>query len=72
MGIREEQGDQWVDEKKVSEMTARAISTLRNDRVAKRGFPFCRVGRSIRYKLSDIVSFMEARRIEMKDQPKEG
>jgi hypothetical protein len=65
-------GERWVDERKVSEITERSVFTLRNERVQRKGFPFYRIGRSIRYKLSDILLFMEGRRIETRDQPKEG
>jgi Helix-turn-helix domain len=53
----------YVDEKRVSKITGRALSTLRNDRHNRRGIPYCRVGRSIRYSLSDVVEFMESRKI---------
>jgi hypothetical protein len=70
MGFKEQQEERWFDEKKVSEITGRAIQTLRNDRFHGKGFPYYRVGRSIRYKLSDILLFMEVRRIATQDQPK--
>jgi len=53
----------YVDERKVSEITGRALPTLRNDRHNRRGIPYCKVGRSVRYALSDVVEFMESRKI---------
>jgi len=53
----------YVDERKVSEITGRALPTLRNDRHNRRGIPYCKVGRSVRYALSDIINYMESRKI---------
>ena len=54
----------YVDEREVSRITGRALPTLRNDRFNKRGFPYIKLGRSVRYKLNDIISFMEKHRVE--------
>ncbi|MCE5273248.1 helix-turn-helix domain-containing protein [bacterium] len=55
---------QLLTEQEVSRMIRRAVQTLRNDRNLCRGIPYCRIGRSVRYKLSDVQEFVEARRIE--------
>ncbi len=56
---------QWITEKEVSRMTAIAEQTLRNDRHNRKGIPYSKIGkRSIRYLLDDVVSFMQAGRIE--------
>jgi hypothetical protein len=57
----------YVDERKVSEITGRALPTLRNDRHNRRGIPYCKVGRSVRYSLADVVSYMEFRKIVPED-----
>jgi hypothetical protein len=53
----------YVDEREVSRITGRAMPTLRNDRHRGRGFPYTKVGRSVRYRLTDVVQFMEDRKI---------
>lgn len=53
----------WLNEKQVSKMTGRAEQTLRNDRVKRQGIPYSKIGRSIRYRMDDVISFMEANRI---------
>lgn len=53
----------WITEKTVSEITGRALQTLRNDRHKRQGVPYSRVGRSIRYKLQDVLEFMESKRV---------
>ena len=54
----------YVDEKEVSRITGRALSTLRNDRHRRQGIPYCKLGRSVRYRLDDVLSFMESKRIQ--------
>ena len=54
---------QYVDEREVSRITSRALQTLRNDRHRGRGFPYTKIGRSVRYCLTDVVQFMEDRKI---------
>lgn len=54
----------YLNELEVSALTGRAISTLRNDRHLRRGFPYLKVGlRSILYRTSDIVEQTESRLI---------
>jgi len=53
-----------MTEKEVSEMTKRALQTLRNDRHKCEGIPYSVVGkRSIRYKLDDVISYMDSRKV---------
>ena len=56
-------GLQYLTEKEVSQMTRRALSTLRNERAAGRGIPYIKVGRSVRYDLKDVVEFMDQRKV---------
>jgi hypothetical protein len=58
---------QYLTENEVSRITRRALQTLRNDRHRRRGIPYVKVGRSVRYKLVDVYEFMESRRIETED-----
>ena len=54
----------FLNEKETSKLTGRAVSTLRNERHLRRGIPYLKVSqRTIRYKLEDVLSFMESRRI---------
>ena len=57
------QTPQWLTESQVSQIIGRAEQTLRNDRGKGRGLPYCKVGRSVRYKLEDVVEYMESRRV---------
>ena len=55
---------QYVTEKEVSRITGLALPTLRNERHLGRGIPYCKVGRSVRYLLQDVIDFMESHKIQ--------
>ena len=64
MEINEIMKKLFLNEREVSEITGRALSTLRNDRFNRRGIPYLRISkRSIRYRTSDVLNFMTARPI---------
>lgn len=54
----------YVNEKEVSRITGRAIQTLRNDRFRGQGIPYVKIGKAIRYQLSDVIDFMENRKVK--------
>lgn len=54
----------YLTEKEVAAITGRAVQTLRNDRYKGQGFAYIKFGRSIRYRLSDILATMDSHRIE--------
>ena len=56
-------GKKYLTEKQVSELTSRALSTLRNERSKGRGIPYCKIGKSVRYLEQDVLGFMESRKI---------
>jgi len=57
----------WINEKEVEVMTGRKLQTLRNDRFLKRGIPYTKMKKSIRYSTEDVIQFMESRRIATSD-----
>lgn len=56
--------DRYIDEKEVSRITGISVHTLRNSRAEARGIPYSKIGRSVRYRMSDVLAFMEAGRVE--------
>jgi hypothetical protein len=54
----------YLTELQVADITGRALSTLRNERFCRRGIPYVKIGRSVRYNLQDVIGFMESHRIE--------
>jgi len=57
----------YITEKEVSEIIGRALSTLRNDRFLGKGIPYIKIGKSVRYRLDDVIEFMESKRVETID-----
>ncbi|GEM_PF-454308 len=56
--------DRYLTTAEVVQITGRAYQTWANERFNGLGVPYYKVGRSIRYKLSDIISFMEKHRVD--------
>jgi predicted DNA-binding transcriptional regulator AlpA len=57
------QNNQYLNERQVSEITGRALSTLRNERSKRIGIPYYKIGRSVRYNFQDVIKFMESHKI---------
>ena len=57
----------YLNEKEVAEMTGFSLSTLRNNRFLNKGIPYIKVGKSVRYDLKEVISFMERHRIKMEE-----
>jgi len=54
----------FLTEKQVAYFTGFSVFKLQSDRHKRLGMPYHIIGtRSIRYKLADVVQFMDARRI---------
>ena len=54
---------QYLTEKQVAKLTGIAVQTLRNQRCEGRGFPYVKIGKSVRYPMTDVVGAMEAHKI---------
>jgi hypothetical protein len=54
----------YINEKKVAEITEIGVQTLRNDRHLRRGLPYIKKGRTVRYSLADIIEYMENHKIK--------
>jgi predicted DNA-binding transcriptional regulator AlpA len=55
----------YLTDVEVSQITGRAVQTLRNDRHKGQGLPYRKFGRQVRYLESEVFEAMEARRIEV-------
>lgn len=53
----------YVSEKRVSQIIGRALSSLRNDRFNRRGLPYYKFGRAVKYRLDEVIKWAEARRV---------
>jgi predicted DNA-binding transcriptional regulator AlpA len=52
--------DPLLSDRDVERITGRARSTLQKDRVTGVGIPFVRLGRLVRYRQSDVTTFLAA------------
>ena len=53
-----------IKEAQAAEMLSRAVQTLRNDRHLRQGPPYIKLGRSIRYRVSDLMDYLDKHRID--------
>lgn len=53
---------QLLAEGTVAKMLGVSVSKLQHDRCHRRGIPFIRLGRTIRYRLSDVCAYIDALR----------
>lgn len=56
-----------VDENKASELLGQAVQTLRNDRHLRKGPPYIKLGRSVRYRVKDLLEYLDRHRIDPKN-----
>lgn len=64
MNPQAEERERFLDENGTAEMLKISIHTLRGNRHNRRGLPFYKLGRSVRYKMSDILEHMSGLRVE--------
>jgi len=55
---------QYLTELEVSEMIRLSLSRLRSDRIRRRGIPYVKLGRSVRYSLADVIHYLESRKVD--------
>jgi len=65
----EKQQDRYLSDKEVSKITGIRVGTLRNNRYQRKGIPYVKLtSKMCRYKLSDVLAYMEQNRIGI-DRP---
>lgn len=55
---------QLLTEKEVAGITKISLSKLRQDRIYRRGLPYIKIGKAVRYSNADIENFLANARIE--------
>ena len=53
----------YLKEVDVARLTGFSLSTLRNNRSLRKGIPYLKIGKSIRYNAADVVNYLESHRI---------
>ena len=56
-----------IDEKSLAKILSKSLQTLRNDRFLKRGIPYLKVGRSVRYSVDDVENYLKDSRVDIED-----
>lgn len=57
---------EYLNEHEVSEITGISVSSLRSNRFQMKGLPYLKIGRSVRYRLSDIYDYLDSKVIKPK------
>jgi hypothetical protein len=57
--------DRWIDENEAAKICGRCVRSLQNDRWKGTGLNYTKFGRSVRYRIGDILDFMESRRVRL-------
>ena len=52
-----------LNEQEAAKVTRRSVQTLRNDRHNRRGLPYVKFGRSVRYVMDDIQAYIASHKI---------
>jgi len=60
-------GFRYMGEKEVAALIGFAVQSLRNWRFLGRGPSYIKRGRSVRYRLKDVLDWMETHRVEPRD-----
>jgi predicted DNA-binding transcriptional regulator AlpA len=58
----------YLNEKQVAEMIGLSVITLRNRRCQRRGFPYVKIGKSVRYLRQTVLDYMAERTIQVEPQ----
>ena len=54
----------WLTEKQVVLLIGLSLSTLQKNRHKRKGIQYIKIGRSVRYALSDVIEYMNSHKIE--------
>lgn len=52
--------DALITEKDLSRWLNRSLGSIRRDRLVRRGVPYIRVGRLVRYRREDVLAYLTA------------
>jgi predicted DNA-binding transcriptional regulator AlpA len=66
--MKHEDSARYIKEGEVSGITGLALQTLRNYRARGIGPVYCKIGRSVRYPLTDLLSWIDGFRVQQQDQ----
>jgi hypothetical protein len=50
----------YLSEKAVSELTGIPVKSLQQQRFRRKGLPYCKFGKLVRYSLQDVIGYLES------------
>jgi len=56
--------ERFIDETETAGMLSISVHTLRGQRHTRRGLPYYKLGRSVRYRLSDVLEHMAGLKVK--------
>jgi len=56
--------DKLLDTRQLSELLRVQPSKLEKDRTLHKGISYCKVGKSVRYRLSDVENYLDSNRVD--------
>ena len=62
--VQDSRVSEVVKERQAAQLLGRAVQTLRNDRHLRQGPPYIKLGRSIRYRVCDLMDYLDKHRVE--------
>jgi len=62
-----EKRTRYINEREASRISGLSLPTLRNYRHLRKGPPYSKVGRAVRYNETDVVKFMESKKIQTEE-----
>jgi predicted DNA-binding transcriptional regulator AlpA len=57
-----------IDEIELAKVLGRPVPTLQKDRHAKKGPPYIKIGRHVRYRPSDVEKYLRERTVKMAER----
>lgn len=64
--VKDNFSELWLTEKQVALLIGFSLSTLQKNRHEGKGIPYSKIGRLVRYALSDIIAYMNEHKIDFK------
>jgi hypothetical protein len=59
-----EPSKQVINEHEAAKVLGKSVQTLRNDRCSRKGAPYIKLGRLVKYRVGDLLDYLERHRID--------
>lgn len=55
---------EYISERELHEIIGVSLSTLRQNRHMRVGFPYYKIGKSVKYKMSEVLEYIDERKVK--------